>query len=74
LEEDAEMKLRELLLTLLILTLPISASFADLTDKYISWTGCGISKKAFMTKMAKEYEKKSGYKFRMSVSDVKTHL
>jgi phosphate transport system substrate-binding protein len=32
----------------------------------IKWTGCGISKKAFMTELAKAYTKKSGIKIKLS--------
>ncbi len=34
-------------------------------DKLV-WMGCGISKKAYMGKMAKVYEEKTGIKFRMA--------
>lgn len=32
----------------------------------LTWTGCGISKKAFMTELAKAYTKKSGVKIKLS--------
>ncbi len=32
----------------------------------VSWTGCGITKKAFMTEIAKAYEKKYGTKINLS--------
>lgn len=32
----------------------------------IKWTGCGISKKAFMTELAKAYTKKTGIKVKLS--------
>jgi len=34
--------------------------------KEISWAGCGISKKGFMSDMAKAYEKKTGIKINLS--------
>ena len=32
----------------------------------VSWTGCGITKKAFMTEIAKAYEKNTGVKVALS--------
>lgn len=34
-------------------------------QKTLTWAGCGISKKAFMTEMAKAYEKKTGVKIEL---------
>ncbi|MGD8811531.1 MAG: phosphate ABC transporter substrate-binding protein [Thioalkalispiraceae bacterium] len=35
-------------------------------EQLIQWAGCGISKKAFMSEMAKAYEKKTGIKVNLS--------
>lgn len=35
-------------------------------ENVIQWAGCGISKKAFMSEMAKAYEKKTGIKVNLS--------
>lgn len=47
-----------------ILSLFLSTSYAD--SKQINWSGCGITKKAFMSELAKAYEKKTGVKVNLS--------
>ena len=42
------------------LMLVLSVSYA--ASEQINWAGCGITKKAFMTELAKAYEKKTGVK------------
>ena len=50
-----------------IATLLISAIPAlTLAGDSVSWTGCGISKKAFMSEMAAAYEKKTGIAVKLS--------
>ena len=50
-----------------IATVLISAIPAvTLAGDSISWTGCGISKKAFMSEMAAAYEKKTGIAVKLS--------
>jgi len=49
--------------SLLMLNISLAANAAS---KEISWAGCGISKKGFMSDMAKAYEKKTGIKINLS--------
>jgi phosphate transport system substrate-binding protein len=46
--------------TAIIVAAPVTAN--AVAKKSLTWAGCGISKKAFMTEMAKAYEKKTGVK------------
>ena len=39
---------------------------AAATEQTLTWTGCGISKKAFMKELAVEYEKRTGIAIRLS--------
>lgn len=40
--------------------------FAVQTDKTLIWAGCGITKKAFMSELAKAYELKTGIKIKLN--------
>lgn len=49
------------------LTLAMTTFFSTAVKaEELSWTGCGISKKAFMTEMAKAYEAKTGVGIKLS--------
>ena len=41
-------------------------SFAATAGQAMEWVGCGISKKAYMTEMAKAYEKRKGIKINVN--------
>lgn len=49
---------------ILVLVSPLASQAAP-GDKGLTWAGCGISKKAFMTEMAKAFEKKTGIKIKL---------
>jgi len=49
--------------SLLMLNINLAVNAAS---KEITWAGCGISKKGFMSDMAKAYEKKTGIKINLS--------
>jgi phosphate transport system substrate-binding protein len=49
-----------LAVTAIIVAAPVTVN--AVAKKSLTWAGCGISKKAFMTEMAKAYEKKTGVK------------
>ena len=51
-------------MTLLALTAAISCTSVGAEE--LSWTGCGITKKAFMAEMAIAYEEKTGVSIRLS--------
>ena len=53
-------------LGILMLGSQVQAAEADGAKPVIQWAGCGISKKAFMSEMAKAYEKKTGIKIKLS--------
>ncbi len=57
--------IRHIIISTLLTLFGSSLSFAE-DKKSIEWTGCGISKKAFMTKAAKIYEEKKGVKVFLS--------
>jgi len=44
----------------------MSSASTMVNAEELSWTGCGISKKAFMTEMAKAYESKTGVTVKLS--------
>ncbi len=50
--------------TVSILFIFISASYVFAEE--VSWTGCEITKKAFMSEIAKEYDVKTGFKIILS--------
>ena len=54
-----------LLLGLVILTSSLVLPVAQAAEQ-LTWAGCGISKKAFMTELAKAYTKKTGIKIKIS--------
>jgi len=54
----------QLAITTSFLTVFSSSSFA--APNQINWAGCGITKKAFMSELAKAYEKKTGIKVNIS--------
>jgi len=51
-----------ILKSFLACALGLSLVTASAVEKTLTWVGCGISKKAFMTEMAAAYEKKTGVK------------
>ena len=51
-----------ILITSLTLSLSVSTAWSKSDDRSILWAGCGITKKAFMTEMAKSYQKDTGIK------------
>jgi phosphate transport system substrate-binding protein len=53
-------------LGVLMLGTPLQAAETADAKPVIQWAGCGISKKAFMSEMAKAYEKKTGIKINLS--------
>lgn len=46
-------------------TMLVTSGVNGAAKKELTWAGCGISKKAFMTEMAKAYEKKTGIKIKL---------
>ena len=46
-----------------IMTAPVTTQ--AVAKQSLTWAGCGISKKAFMTEMAKAYEKKTGVQIKL---------
>lgn len=57
-------KLSKSLLLLCLFSLTFMGSIQ--AKEIIQWTGCGISKKAFMSELAKAYTKKSGVEIKLS--------
>ena len=58
--------LRGLLFFIVSISIIVGPGAAQAVPKEsLTWAGCGISKKAFMTEMAKAYEKKTGVKIEL---------
>ena len=55
---------RVLRISVIVLALCLFPRFAAAAE--LTWTGCGITKKAFMAEIAKVYEEKTGIKIRIS--------
>lgn len=55
-----------ILITSLTLSFSVSTAWSKSDDRTILWAGCGITKKAFMSELAKAYEKKTGIKVNLS--------
>ncbi len=51
---------------MLILVSPSLSAYAK--ERKLTWSGCGVSKKAFMKELGKGYEKKTGIKVRAIAS------
>lgn len=51
------------LISITIIIAPVTTQ--AVAKQSLTWAGCGISKKAFMTEMAKAYEKKTGVKIEL---------
>ncbi len=49
-----------------LVMLAFISSFSSAYAEEVTWTGCGIVKKAFMSEIAKQYEAKTGVKIRIS--------
>jgi len=49
-----------------LLILPIKPLVAAAKPNQLTWAGCGITKKAFMSELAKAYEKKTGIKVNLN--------
>lgn len=61
-----DFNLRVALLNFCLLMTTITTIFAQETTDSLTWTGCGVSKKAFMDEIAKVYEKKTGIQIKLS--------
>ena len=60
------MKLFQSLLTGVLIALLATPASALSDNNSIMWAGCGITKKAFMSELAKAYEKKTGIKVNLA--------
>ncbi|VAW96619.1 Phosphate ABC transporter, periplasmic phosphate-binding protein PstS (TC 3.A.1.7.1) [hydrothermal vent metagenome] len=58
------MKLQSLIISLLV-SLSITSNALAAKSTSLNWSGCGITKKAFMTELANAYQKKTGIKINL---------
>jgi len=48
------------------IALLLNITSVTIAEESVTWTGCGITKKAFMSEIAKAYEKKTGIEIKLS--------
>ena len=60
------MKMRAILGSTVILLGLLGSGVATAAETQLSWTGCGITKLAFMNELAKAYEAKTGVGIKIS--------